>query len=266
MKSVIRMSWASIRKMVFSRIFILGIIGVMILQILDVLPAFLHSASWDEAGNIRFGSCVLNLIELHGYTLYHIVSLSACVWVASCGYCADVQAGIMNQLLVRSSKVKYTISSIISCMVTGFLCMTVAGVLMALIYSFFVPVVYPSKMIYESSVFPMLQEGQYYLYIAVKIMQHGLAGAFFSVITFTISAFVENKFVIVASPVVLFFVLMRMGYILLPVEFDIINVKHVYYMFMWTSEGRCLLHAGIYTLVVGCICGIVFYRRLRRKC
>lgn len=266
MKSVLRMIIAGIRKNVINRRFLVCVLGVAVLLILDVFPGFLHSVSVDESGKLHFGGSIIQLMGLQGYTLYQVMSLSVCVLGAACVYCMDAKANAMNQLLIRSSYWKYTVSSVAVSAITGFLCMVLAELLMLAVYGSVLPLHYEVEAVYDVSGYPLLRSRHYYLHIASDIVLNGLRGAFFSIVTFLISAFVKNQFVIVASPMIVFFIFMRFGYMYFPPEFDIINVKNVYYTYVWIEEGVSLLYTLGYTLLVAVICGIIFYKRLRRIC
>lgn len=265
MKSIVRMTMAGIRKTVLNRRFLACVLGVALFMILDILPGFLHSVSVDESGKLRFGADLIQLISLQGYTLYQIMSLCVCVLASACIYCTDVKANVMNQLLVRSSYRKYTISSLVTCAVTGFLCMALAEILMLVVYGSVSPLHFELEEIYDMSVYTLLQSRHYYLHVLSDIILNGLRGAFFSVVTFVISAFVKNQFVLVASPMVVFFIFMRFVYMYLPSQLFVINIKVVYYSFFFGNEVISLLYTLGYTLVAGLICGIVFYKRLRRE-
>lgn len=241
----------------------LCIFGIGILEILDIIPHFLWCVYRDENGALKVQYYVLDALMTSGYTMFHLLSLSICVLAASCGYCLDMESGIINEVLQRSSYRKYTIASMLSCAVSAFLCTVFGEIIMIIFYRCFGPV-HGMEGLYENS-YPLLQSGHYYLYIVAVLVQRGLKGAFFAMVSFMLSGFVKNKFVIISVPVLVFYLLQRFGYGNFDPSFDIFNVHAVYSFFLFKTEGQSLLYVLSYTITAGIILGIIFYKRLRRK-
>lgn len=254
---------ADLKKQIWSRTFLMCVLGVALLEVLDTLPNCLQSSYRDGDGLLRFGTTVINLLETGGLTMFQLMVLSVCTLSAACCYCIDTESGILHEILVRSSCRTYTAAAMISCALTAFLCMVLGDAVMTAFYSGLLPVHREEAEAYQYS-WPLLKDGHYAGYIAVVILQRGLRGAFFALAAFMLSGFVKNKFVIVSVPVLIFYFLQRFGYGYLGAAFDRVNVQMVYYFFLLKTETLSVLYALGYTIAAGILFGIVFYKGMRR--
>jgi len=263
MNNMIRLIKADCRKLIFTRTFLLCVLGVGILDILDILPHFLWCVYRDEGGMLQVDYTVIDAVCTSGYTMFNMAALSVCVLSASSGYCIDMESNVTNGILMRSSHKKYAAASMISCAVTAFLCMLLGEIILVVFYRQFGPV---SEAGYGSmSTYPLLRSGHYWLYIAAVLVQRGLRGAFFAMASFMLSAFVKNKFVVASIPILMFYFLQHFGYGNFDTSFDILNVHTVYYFFRLKTEGWSLLYAFSYTVTAGILFGIIFYKKIRRR-
>lgn len=261
MKSVIRLIKADCKKLIFTRTFLLCVLGIGILEILDILPHFLWCVYRDESGILKVDYTVMDAVNVSGCTMFNMVALSVCVLSASSGYCSDIESKIINGIFIRSSYKKYAASSIISCAVTAFVCMFLGEMLLVIFYRQFGPISIEGYM----SNHPLVQSGHYTLYIVAVLVQRGLRGAFFAMSSFMLSAFVKNKFVVASIPILMFYFLQHFGYGNFDTSFDILNVHVVYYFFRLKTEGWSLLYAFFYTITAGILFGIIFYKKIRRR-
>lgn len=261
MNNLIRLIKVDCKKSIFARTFLFCVLGVGILDILDILPHFLWCFYRDESGMLRVDYTVMDAVRTSGYTMFNMAALSICVLSASSGYCVDIESNMTNEILLRSSYKKYAAASVISCAVTAFLCMILGEIILVVFYRQFGPVAVEGY----TADYPLLQKGHYWLYIMAVLVQRGLRGAFFAMASFMISAFVKNKFVAASIPILMFYFLQHFGYGNFDVSFDIFNVHVVYYFFRLKTEGWSLLYALSYTIVAGLVFGIIFYKKIKRR-
>ena len=259
--SFFRLIKVNLKQSLFSLQFVFCLFGIVLLQILDTFHVLIFNMSQTENGKMMFGGTVIGMLDLRNMTLYGLLSLSLCALAASCRYCKDMEGRIFPYLVVRSSYQKYSAASVVSCAVTGFVAMFLGTLLILGFYDIFLPV-HRDLEAYEFSM-PLLRSGYYWGYILVRLCITGLGGAFFSMASFMLSAFVKNKFVLISIPVLVFYFLMRFGYGNFGVELDIFNVQRVYFGWAYPSELRSLLHTFFYTIVAMLFFGLVFYLGIR---
>ena len=261
---LIHMICSEIKKQVRNRYFVLGVLGAAFLMILDTLSIALYDGYTDGAGKFHFENTVIGLLELADNTMFGLVALCACAMAAGCAHCDNEEYHMMHPILMRSSHKKYAVSTLVSCGITGFLCMGFAMLIKILVYACMVPIREGDVDAYELAT-PLLRDGHHYLYMGFWMALNGMKSAFFSMVSFTLSAFVKNKFVLVSIPVLVYYLLMRFGYGYLGPSFYIVNVRMVYFMMNHPTEGGSLLYTFIYTVIAGILFGIIFYKGIRRK-
>lgn len=246
-----------------------AVIGIAILECLDIFPVLMFSMQKEETG-IVFHETVINLLMTGGgTTLYNLLTITLCALPCAGTYCDDSENHFITNIVSRKSYSGYSVASVSACAVSSFLCMVLGEFLFILILLCIVPVHYEDTSIYIGS-WKTLEEGKYGLYILYMVLLRGMRGAFFAIISFVASAFIRNKFFIYAMPSIVYYFLL---YILTDISvwtgWDILrrfNIANVYFTFQLGLD-RELESLGLtllYTIVTGILGWLIFDRRIRR--
>jgi len=155
-----------------------------------------------------------NVLELLGKALTGSGSTLFILCIApilpyAMSFASDLEDKALPFWIIRTGTRKYAISKFSSSVVAGFLSVTSSMVIFSLIMSIFFPL-FDGKINSGSSYATLLEENQPWIYILVLTAHYSLSGALFAGTALTISTFVPNKFSTMASPIVIYFVLMRL--------------------------------------------------------
>jgi hypothetical protein len=110
--------------------------------------------------------------------------------------------------VIRTGVREYAISKFISSAIAGFLSVTISIILFTLIMSKFFPLF---KSISNGNPYAaLLENNRPSMYIFAIAVHYALSAALFAGGAITVSAFIPNKFSVIATPIVIYFVLMRL--------------------------------------------------------
>jgi hypothetical protein len=123
-------------------------------------------------------------------------------------FASDLEDKASPFWVIRTGAKKYAASKFISSIIAGFLCVGISIAVFTLILSMFLPLF---KEISSGDSYTALLEnnwaGMYLLTIAVH---YSLSSALFAGAAVAVSAFIPNKFSVIAVPIVIYFVYMRL--------------------------------------------------------
>ena len=181
-------------------------------------------------------------------------------------YCEEQQAGVTPLIVSRSSKRSYCISKMLVCTIAGGLALFFGVLLHTVVLS-------TQLSLCNSEALQQMQGLPYYTalangtgagYFLIGAYLAFLRGALYASAAITVSAYITNKYVTIASPFIIHFIAVRL-YVILKVP----NQARLDLLL----RGRTEVHSGATTLILVTvivivliiICGLIFTRKVRRK-
>lgn len=120
----------------------------------------------------------------------------------------DIEEKVSPFWIIRSGTKKYAVSKFLSAIIAGFLSVMVSIIGFSLILSLFFPLL---NVVSVGSSYATLLENNFPIrYILVIAFHYSLSGGLFAGGAIVISTFIPNKFSVVAMPIVIYFVLVRL--------------------------------------------------------
>lgn len=232
-----------------------------VLTILDYLPIFLMEIKTID-GITYYTSDILNTILFSGGSIFLGMTFITAVLPYSGSYCEDYSHNMIIPAVKRSTAAGYAIGIVIACALSSYICGMLSQILAACFFGIFVPM--DNGMPSSKEIYPLLQDGKNYLFYFLRISLYSLRGAFFGIFALSISVVVKNRYVIYASPFILYYFLMRFGYTVLDVP-GYLNVRGVYFDFVFGNEKEILsvLYSLVFTVCMMCLASkwIAFWLR-----
>lgn len=216
-------------------------------------------------GNFK-GTNVLYFFEIFiDLTMFKklVVIFAAIPFAAS--FCSDWNCQYIKPVVIRSGVRKYTWSKVTICFISAFLTVFVGLIIFILLLSLKMPIL-PVENIQDSVVAPFapLATGPLpILYILARVFVFSLAAALWSVVGLAISAYIPNRFVAIASPVIA-------SYLLEELTSYLPGWLNIYYL----ERSRNVIKEGpavsfIYFcfifILLAIISGLIFSRQVRRR-
>lgn len=208
---------------------------------------------WDMAQNI-------------GY--FTSLSILCCTAINCTSFLNDYHSNYYRNCVLRSGKLRYTLSKYVSCVVAGGLTLAVGLVIFIMILRVKFPLIsedssYLELYVHSSdSIFTgeLLKSGHYIGFFAVQALLAFLFGALWSAVGICMSAFITDKYVATFSPYVVWYTLRGVLPAFLRTE-RIFNGDY-----NMGGIGGSLLFAAIYFGSVIVVLGIIFCNKAGRRC
>lgn len=198
------------------------------------------------------------------YSGYLLPMLAALPFAAS--YCMEERSNMINFIIARSDKRRYCLSKLLVSAVSGGLALALGSFLFILLLSFRLPLITDAKLL-EMTGFPLynlLAKGTGVWYFAAAIYLAFLRGFLCASTAIAVSSYFTNKYVTIASPFILSFLLVR--------AYNLLRVPGNFRLDYWLkeragfgSDSENLLVTSAVVLAIAAICGYVFMRRVRRR-
>lgn len=245
--------------------FLLAIILVVCFLIFDVWADFMNFIQ----SSLHIGDTVwyfyfFSIVMMGTYSSNMLPLLAALPFSAS--YCEEQLAGITPMAVARSSRNSYCVSKILVCALAGGLTLFCGILLHMALFSIRLPLV-DSEALRQIEAFPYtaaLKNGTGIQYFIIGAYLAFLRGALFAVAAMTVSAFILNKYVTIASPLILNFVLVRACNLL-----QIPNSARLDLLLRGRSEmgsdQETLLWLTVIILILIIICGFLFQHQVKRR-
>lgn len=194
--------------------------------------------------------------------------LAALPFAAS--FCLDWNHQFLKPLLIRANIVRYALSKIMTCALSGFAAIALGQTLFILILRLSVPLVNQDGpafgIVSQFTHGALLQEGHNILYFVVHIVGMSLGAAFYAMMAFLVSTRIQNVFVVMASPMIMAF------------AFRVLTDTAFAWVPAWATPtciliGRCNLatplrsffyEVFVFTLV-SVLLGLLIIRQLKRR-
>lgn len=260
MKKTVSLIKSCIKRAVFNKRFPAAIILTAFFEILDVFPIFLSQISYVD-NTWYFSGDVLSFFRCFGSTLFGLITFTTAAFPYACSYCEDIETGFFTNIINRSGYPAYTVASFTACGFSSFLCIFLADLLFSGFFSLF----FPLHSIYGIESYGSYFGKNYILLLFSFIILRSLRAAFFGIIVLLLSAFIQNRLVLLSLPFILFYFLMHIGYGTLSLP-PYLNVRGIYFDFVFgdDKELQSLLYAFAFTITIGMISGILFVKKIRR--
>lgn len=123
-------------------------------------------------------------------------------------YAVDLEDRALPFWVIRTGTKQYAISKFISSAIAGFLSVFLSIVIFSQIMSVFFPLL--NSMTTGGSYAVLLENNRIGMYILAIATHYGLSATLFAGAAMVVSAFIPNRFTVMAAPIVVYFVLMRL--------------------------------------------------------
>lgn len=215
-----------------------------------------------------FAEDVLYLYTVANFQSFAIMYVLVAALPYAASFCADWNNQFIRPLLIRISWKSYTISKVTVCALSSAAAVALGEFLYIIFFCVQYPLVDPQGNMFENSTQLsygfLLLEGHYITYFFCHILILATAAVFFSVLALSISAYLPNVFVTMASPVIAYYFLISLSYNLgLPGWLD----------FNAIIKGDACMSSPLLSILYTLCCivlssvflGCLFARRLKRR-
>lgn len=218
--------------------------------------------------NYSYGSVVELYSLKNGWGLLFMLSLTVCTMPGVLGICEDKANGLLVTALPRFGIVRYAACKTAVCAVSSFLASILGDLLFSLTAFFigsgeFVPDSFIQNYAEE---FFLLKGGHVLLHYLALLVFYGMRVSFYALLSLVISAFLKNKYAVLALPVVLYYALINFTYYIIkfPEIIDPFRVYYNYTLFMG-DERKGTGYALVYTLAVGIAVAVILSFVTKRR-
>lgn len=226
---------------------------------------------------IQYGSeiTVFDMHSMATFSTFSILNYVLCAIPYANSFSNDYQSNYFRSVIMRSSKRGYAVSKVIATAISGSLCLIIGELVYMLICSFFggaVSVTELSELNTGSTEafsnianFDMLLNSNYIGYFVLLAIHRGLIGSFLSLIGLGVSLKIQNVFVIISSPMLIYYFIenLLMNFLKLP---QIFNVANIFDGRISVIDSRYMfLYSLSFALAVSFIIGVFVARGIERK-
>lgn len=210
-----------------------------------------------------------------------ILLLPICIVPGAILFCEDWDTKYYRFLCSRSSIRKYSVSKIITCIISTILISFIGRIIFFIIITMITPPetststintqiinlkrgigIYPNLYLRSTN----LEEINIFTFFLLTAFAFSLLCAFVGLLSLIISTWTNNLFIIVGAPVVIYYILRLVSNFLgLPYKFNPIFLGIAHLNCDLNGIGTILLFTSIYFLVLCAISGVIFARSIRRK-
>jgi len=218
--------------------------------------------------NYSYNSVVELYSLKNGWGLLFMLSLTVCTLPGVLGICEDRTEGLLVTALPRFGIVRYAVCKTAVCAVSSFL-VSILGDLLFSLAAFFMgsgEFVSDNFIQNQAAEFVLLKGGHVLLHYLALLAFYGLRVSFYALLSLVISAFLKNKYAVLALPVALYYALINFTYYVIkfPEIVDPFRVYYNYTLFMG-DERKGTGYALLYTLVVGIAVAVILSFITRRR-
>lgn len=241
MKECLNLYGMDLKRTILSFRWLFSYIGLLLLELIVIVSEL----PW--GGNVKY---FYEIIDYMGMGMAYLIF--AVIPGTSLFY-ADWENQYIRFIVMRSNKISYGISKVISSFVGAFLVVFCAEMTFVLLLSSIYPISGEGNQIAWG---PLSLDG--YLYFLTKIALKSSCAAFFSVVSLWVSSKVDNVFVAYASPMICFYILDNICSILsLPAWLNIKSISTGVYL-RQVSDSWWLLYGFVFFIVLSAIVALDF--------
>ncbi|MCD8120414.1 MAG: hypothetical protein LUE29_13225 [Lachnospiraceae bacterium] len=250
------------------------VVTLAVLMLIDTLPLLYAGRTVDAAGNASFRTDILTLSLMTATGAGYIFYLRFCMYVIpyGCTFAEEFGQSAAKYRITRSSGRVYGAAKFATGILLTAAAIFAAEILFTLILKAQgVTYLLPQESEYDANyyLYKLVGEGHVGLFFLLLCFYKCLPGMFFAAMTMMLSAFIRNKFILVAMPVTLFFGVTSFCAILFPYgEEPFWASWHLLFFDMSTgtagTEAAAVARTAIYTGVGILLFCVIFIRKVRR--
>lgn len=254
-----RLLLSDFSRAVLSKNFIIASLLVVFFYILGTLDSF--------AECVKYGSeiTVFDMHSMAAFSTFSLLNYVFCALPYANSFANDYKTNYFRSIIMRSGKRSYAISKVLTTAISGTLCLVVGELIYMFICSFFGTAISAAELselntgntaaFSNISNANILLSGNYIGYFVLLAISRGLIGSFLSLIALGVSLKIQNVFVIISSPMLIYYSVenLLMNFLKLPQIFNIANifdgsisVVDSRYMFLYS-----LLFALAFSVLIG---------------
>ncbi len=252
-----------------SKNFLMASLLVVFFYILGTLDSIIEC--------VKYGSeiTVFDMHSMATFSTFSLLNYVLCAIPYANSFSNDYKTNYFRPIIMRSGKRSYAVSKVLATAISGAFCLIVGELVYMLICSFFGGAVSVNEIselntgsteafsnIANANV---LLSGNYIGYFVLLAIHRGLIGSFLSLIALGVSLKIQNVFVIISSPLLVYYFIenLLMNFLKLPQTFNIANI----------FDGRIsvvdsrymFLYSLLFALVTCILIGIFVVRGIERK-
>lgn len=197
MKIFISILRVDLRRAILSQNFMISMLFIILVMLISC------------SGFISDQSDVLYLLvnALTGSGSFMFILCIAPIFPYGISFVSDMEDKAFSFWIIRTGVKKYGISKFITSVIAGFLTVGAGIYFFSLIMSIFFPLFtdIPSGDTYTM----LLKDNKPWIYILATAIHYSLSGALFAGLAMAVSAFIPNKFSVIITPIVIYFLTLR---------------------------------------------------------
>lgn len=248
MNSLLATLKVDLRRAFLSKSFVFGFVGMLFALYLNTYEIDIPDADYLFQNIYKYGFYIL--FFLFGSMPY------------ATSYLSDCNNGYIKPIAIRIRLNSYSISKCISTFAAGASAIALGSIL----FLCWLLILYPLESDYNATYDGyeiLLSNRSYFQYFVLRILLTSLAGGAFSVMALCVSSYIRNPFVVLASPVIVYYSLNTIVTMLkLPAWMDITTV---FYYTVFNSLTYSAIYSCAYFIVFAVIFGVVFCKNVRKR-
>lgn len=255
MKRMINSLRIDLRYMIVSYRFLISCVGLAIVSFLSVSEEIINNGS---------GS-VYTYYTLYWYQPFYILYLLFSVIPGAVSFCIDWNTKHFRSVLLRSNKRIYAFSKTSACFIAGFLTTFIGQGLFLLALGIKFPYFIDNGNSTSGGIYTTLMNEQNIgVYFLIRILLQAMAAGFFAVFSLWLSTKITNYFVVLASPIILYYFIDNLFVALwLPTWFMPAKISQG--LVKGNGILEIVLYCMCYFLLLGIMFSIAFYLSSKRR-
>lgn len=231
--------------------------------------------SWDSITALMFGAVVesdaccyyyyFNSIIYEGVFASYFFPILAVIPYAT-SYCIENETSVQYWVMSKTGMKNYCASKFLCGAFYGGLALGLGTVLLILLLSLKIPLIGDLRL-EDAALFPyfrflLIGNGLHFFLIAAYLSM--LTGILWASCAMTVSAYMPNKYVVVVSPFILKFALVRF--------YALTRFPAELRLDLWlcgrtepSTDGKSLIYITIFTCLISFVCSIIFSKRIRER-
>ena len=271
----LRVTGMELLKGIKSMKFWLTTICFVLLMLLDTLPELYAGSVVEVNGKRVFSTDIISMSLNTANGISYLFWLRFCLFVIPYGCCfyEEYSQRAAKYRVARSSCVSYGVSKLLTCTILTSLSIWLAEAVYAVVMLLQgVKLILPSIGDGDPNyyLYRLIAEGNYIGFWLLLSIFKCFAGIFFSAMTLALSAFIKNKYILIAMPLTVFFSLDSFSGLWFDngmTQPDWINWRVLFFSMIdggVMTETSAVIRTMIYTLAAVLIFGWIFIGRIRK--
>lgn len=225
----------------------------------------LFFGSWQDLS--RGGGSVAYYYTVAMSEPFYLLFILFCALPHATSFCTDWRSQFIKPYVARTSLPHYQHAKIVSCAASGFFVVLLGQSFFIGILSVFLPITLPEFLSAADAnpVFmPLLAQGHTVVYFAALLITRSLCGAVFSVLALFVSTILPNLFVVVATPMLLYYGTVNLAALLgLP---PWLRLNRIYAsQYDMGSPASTFLYGVFFSCAITVLLGTAFSAGLKRR-